>query len=39
MLEAIFFTVIGMFIGWHIPQPDVAKVIWSKLASIFSRPQ
>jgi hypothetical protein len=38
MLEAIFWTLIGAFIGWHFPEPAWAKTIKVKVMSLFSKP-
>lgn len=36
MLEAIFWVVVGAFIGWHVPQPQWAKAIQNKILGVFS---
>lgn len=33
MLEALFWLLVGAFIGWNLPQPQWAKDLWSKLTS------
>lgn len=33
MLQAIIFIVIGVFLGWQIPQPSWAKSIQNKVVS------
>jgi len=35
MLEALFWSLVGAFIGWNIPQPQWAKTITDKLISFF----
>ncbi len=32
----LIFLLIGMFIGWNMPQPAWAKTIQDKFSSIFS---
>ena len=35
MLEALFWGLVGAFIGWNIPQPQWAKTVADKFISIF----
>lgn len=43
MLEAIFWVVVGAFVGWTIPQPEWAKkaqaFVTEKIKSFFSSTQ
>jgi hypothetical protein len=36
MLEAIFWILIGAFVGWHFPQPEWAKALETKVRSLFA---
>lgn len=31
MLEALFWLVVGAFVGWHVPQPMWAKAFAAKV--------
>jgi hypothetical protein len=35
MLEALFWILVGAFIGWQVPQPEWAKTLQEKVLSIF----
>jgi len=35
MLEALFWLVVGAFVGWHVPQPVWAVTVSDKLKSLF----
>lgn len=35
MINAIIWTLVGLFIGWNLPQPQIAKDIQDKIVSIF----
>ena len=35
MLETLFLVVIGMFIGWNLPQPGYAKAIQTWIVTAF----
>jgi hypothetical protein len=37
MLEALFWILVGAFIGWHVDQPAWAKSLKEKVLSIFSK--
>jgi hypothetical protein len=37
MLEAVFWFLIGAFIGWNIPQPLWAQSLQSKIKNLFKR--
>lgn len=37
MLEALFWLVIGAFIGWNFPQPQFAKNLETKIKSVFKK--
>ena len=41
MFSALFFILVGLFLGWTIPQPEVTKpitdFITSKIASIYNK--
>lgn len=37
MLEAIFWLVIGAFVGWHFPEPHWAKAAKLKLMGMFKK--
>ena len=36
MLEAIFWILVGAFVGWHFPQPEWAKALEAKVRSLFA---
>jgi hypothetical protein len=36
MLSAIFWLVVGAFIGWNLPQPEWAKGIEEKIKNFFA---
>jgi len=36
MLEAIFWILVGAFVGWHFPQPEWAKTLENKVRSLFA---
>jgi len=36
MLSAIFWLVVGAFIGWNLPQPEWAKSIEEKVKNFFA---
>ena len=36
MLEAIFWILVGAFVGWHFPQPEWAKALETKVRSLFA---
>ncbi len=31
MLEALFWLLVGALIGWHVPQPEWAKMLTMKM--------
>lgn len=35
MIEMTVYILIGMFIGWNLPQPDYAKMIQDKVVAWF----
>lgn len=35
MLEVILLVVLGMFLGWNLPMPDVAKNFQNKVITFF----
>lgn len=35
MLSSIFWLVLGLFIGWNLPQPEWAKNFQEKVKSLF----
>ena len=35
MLGIIFWVVVGMFVGWAVPQPEWAKAVVAKVKSWF----
>ena len=35
MLEIILLVVLGMFLGWNLPMPDVAKNFQNKVITFF----
>lgn len=37
MLEALFWLVLGAFIGWNFPQPDHAKKVQEKIMGLFKK--
>lgn len=37
MLEALFWVLIGAFIGWHVSQPTWAKVLQEKVLRLFKK--
>lgn len=37
MLETLFWILIGAFAGWHIPQPQWAKNLESKVKSMLTK--
>jgi hypothetical protein len=37
MLEALFWILIGAFIGWHVPQPLWAKALQEKALALFKK--
>ena len=37
MLEALFWVLIGAFIGWHVPQPTWAKILQEKILGLFKK--
>lgn len=37
MLEALFWFVIGAFVGWNFPQPSWAKDIQQRVFKFFER--
>ena len=34
-METIFYIIIGMFIGWNLPQPVYAKFIQNKVLTLL----
>lgn len=36
MLNAIFWLVVGLFVGWNFPQPQYAKNIQAKLKELIN---
>jgi hypothetical protein len=39
MLEALLFIVVGMYIGWNVPMPVVAKDFQTKVINYFKGSQ
>lgn len=37
MLDALFWLLVGAFVGWHFPEPFWAKAAKEKLFSLFKR--
>lgn len=37
MLEALFYIVIGAFIGWNFPQPQYARDLQQRVLSLFRK--
>jgi hypothetical protein len=37
MLEALFWLILGAFIGWNLPQPEFAKNIQAKIKGLFTK--
>lgn len=37
MLDTLLLILVGAFIGWHFPEPFWAKIIKSKLVSMFKK--
>lgn len=37
MIDIIFWTTIGAFIGWHFPEPFWAKIIKQKVLTMFQK--
>lgn len=37
MLEVIFWIVVGVFIGWNLPQPTWAADAQKKVVDLFTR--
>jgi hypothetical protein len=37
MLTAVIWLVIGLFVGWNLPQPDWAHNIQEKVKDFFER--
>jgi len=37
MLTFLFAVVIGILVGWNVPQPDFIKVIKDKVLSVFKK--
>jgi len=37
MLETLFWVLVGAFIGWHIPQPQWAVNLQTKLLGLFTK--
>jgi hypothetical protein len=35
-MDVLLGILIGAFIGWHIPEPTWAKVVKSKIVSLFT---
>lgn len=35
MLEALFWLIVGAFIGWNLPQPEFAKKFQEKFKDYF----
>lgn len=36
MLSVVFWIVLGIFIGWNLPQPNWAKSVQEKIAGIWN---
>lgn len=37
MLEALFWVLVGAFIGWHVPQPLWAANLQAKILGVFKK--
>lgn len=37
MLDTLFWVVVGALVGWHIPAPFWAKIVWDKAISLFAK--
>lgn len=37
MLEALFWILVGAFIGWHVPQPIWAVTLKDKIMGVFKK--
>jgi hypothetical protein len=37
MFEALFYLVVGAFVGWNFPQPEFAKNLQSKIVELFKK--
>jgi len=37
MLEAIFWLLVGAFIGWNLPQPEWAQQVQQQVKEFFNR--
>jgi len=37
MLDALFWVVVGMFIGWHFPQPAWVELIVNQIKAKFGK--
>tara|TARA_B100000508_G_C11346306_1_gene221716 strand:+ start:339 stop:458 length:120 start_codon:yes stop_codon:yes gene_type:complete len=35
MLETVFWVAVGSFVGWNLPQPEIAKRIQQKVVDFF----
>jgi len=36
-MSALFWMIIGAFIGWNLPQPSVAKVVQAKVVDFVKK--
>jgi hypothetical protein len=37
MLQAIFWTLVGAFVGWHVPEPAWAQAVKKKALDTVSK--
>jgi len=37
MITALIFTIVGIVIGWHVPQPSWAITVQEKLVAKFKK--
>lgn len=37
MLTTVFWVIVGIVVGWFIPQPDWAKTLFQKVADLFKK--
>lgn len=37
MVDMVFWVVVGMIVGWHVPEPSWAKVVWDKVMGVFHK--
>ena len=37
MLECIFWLILGAFVGWNFPQPELARKLQLKTMAMFQR--